>query len=266
MGAERIAALLEHARAVGRTALLPFMTAGLPDPETSPGIFRAMAEAGADAFEVGIPYSDPIMDGPVIHEGSRRALRAGTDLARAFGVVEAVGAVTGKPILVMTYANPVFRVGPEEFCRLVVEAGGDGLIVPDLPVEEASEVRAAAEEAGLGMVLFLAPTSDGRRLRAVAEARPVFIYGVADLGVTGERAEASSRAGELAERVRAVTDLPLVLGVGISTPDQARAVAEVADGVIVGSALVRRVLEAGSAEEAGRSAGRAVADLAAALH
>ena len=248
-----------------RTALLPYLTAGLPTPAASPDLFAAMAEAGADAFEIGIPYSDPLMDGPVIQQASSAALAAGTDLKQAMGVVEAVVGRTGRPALAMTYANVVFRTGPDEFCRRLAEAGASGLIVPDMPVEEAAPVREAAATHGLGLVLFVAPTSSDARIAAVAALDPVFIYGVAEMGVTGERAESSGRATELAARVRAATDVPLVLGVGISTASQAAAAGEVADGVIVGTAIVRRVLEAKTPEEAATSLRSAVAELRAAL-
>lgn len=249
----------------GRTALLPYLTAGLPDPASSPDLFRAMARGGADGFEIGVPYSDPLMDGPVIQQASAAALAAGMTLHRAFSVIAAVTAACRLPCLAMTYANPVFRLGPDQFCRLLAESGAAGLIVPDLPVEEAAPVRAAADRHGLGMVLFVAPTSSDARIRAVAGMEPVFIYGVADLGVTGERQEALGRAGDLARRVREQTDIPLVLGVGISTPSQAAAAGEVADGVIVGSALVRRVLEASDASSAAIALEGAVRELRAAL-
>ncbi len=249
----------------GRTALLPFLTAGIPDTATSPDLFVAMAAAGADAFEIGIPYSDPLMDGAVIQEASSRALAAGTTLERALEIVEAVADRTHVPVLAMTYANVVFRTGPDTFCTRLAVAGASGLIIPDMPVEEASVVKRAADENDLGMVLFVAPTSSNARIRAVAELDPVFIYGVAELGVTGERSESSGRAVELAGRVREVTDVPLVLGVGISTPEQAAAAGQVADGVIVGTALVRRVLESPDAATAEASLAEAVAALRSAL-
>jgi tryptophan synthase alpha chain len=265
VSAERLATLFEQVRREGRPALLPYLTAGLPDLESSPALFRAMAEAGADGFEVGIPYSDPLMDGPTIQAAAARALAGGLRWESALQVVEAVVAGTGKPTVVMTYANPVFVLGPERFAVRAAQAGASGIIVADLPVEEADSVQAAAEAAGLGLALFVAPTTDDARLSAVAVRRPAFIYGVADLGVTGERDRPSDRAGRLASRVRAVTDLPLVMGVGISTPEQVRALVGLVDGVIVGSALVRRVLEARSVEQAADSLRSAVGELAAAL-
>lgn len=241
-----------------RTALLPYLTAGLPDPATSPDLFAAMADAGADAFEIGIPYSDPLMDGPVIQQASAAALAAGTNLDRSLEVIESVVKRTALPALAMTYANVVYRTGPGLFCSRLAAAGAEGLIIPDMPVEEAEPVRDAAVANGLGLVLFVAPTSRDQRIAAVAALDPVFIYGVAEMGVTGEREASSGRAKELARRVRAITDLPLVLGVGISTPEQAAAAGEVADGVIVGTALVRLVLEATTPADAARDLNAAV--------
>ncbi len=234
----------------GHTAFLPFMTAGLPNPDSSPRLFAAMTEAGADGFEVGIPYSDPLMDGPVIQRGSDTALAAGTSLKVAFETIESVAGTTGRPLLAMTYANPVLRIGADQFCQRLAEAGADGLIVPDLPLEESGDLALAAADHGIGMVHFVAPTTDDDRLRRVAAARPLFIYGVADLGVTGERSEVSTHVADLSARVRNATDVPLVFGVGISTPRQAAAVSPYADGVIVGSALVRLVLEADGIDDA----------------
>lgn len=249
----------------GRIALLPYLTAGLPTPEASPDLFAAMADAGADAFEIGIPYSDPLMDGPVIQQASGIAIAAGTTLERAVGVIASVVKRTGLPSLAMTYANVVFRAGPDRFCARMAEAGAQGIIVPDMPVEESAPVREAADAHGLGVVLFVAPTSPDERIATVAALDPSFIYGVAELGVTGEREQSSGRAVELARRVKAITDIPLVLGVGISTPEQAAAAGRVADGVIVGTALVRRVLEAANPAEAARSLGGAVKELRSAL-
>lgn len=248
-----------------RTVLLPYLTAGLPDPGVSADLFAAMADAGADGFEIGIPYSDPLMDGPVIQTASAAALEAGTDLEKALGVIRQVVERTGRPALAMTYANVVFRTGPDEFCRRLAATGAQGVIVPDMPLEEAAPVEESAAAHGLGVVLFVAPTSSDARIAQVVAHDPAFIYGVAEMGVTGERQESSGRARELAARVRAHTDIPLVLGVGISTPEQAAAAGEVADGVIVGTALVRRVLEADTPDDAARELAEAVRALKAAL-
>lgn len=257
--------MFDAASAENRAVLLPFMTAGLPDLETSVAMFTAMADAGADGFEVGIPYSDPLMDGPVIHEAGITALKRGADVTRALGIVAEVVARTGKPVVAMTYVNPVLKVGPEEFARQLAETGACGVILADLPADESDRFVRAFAGHGLGVVLFVAPTTDEERLGQVLGHDPVFLYGIAELGVTGERTTGSSHAVGLAERVRSVSDAPLVLGVGISTPEQAAAAARVADGVIVGSALVRRVLEASSADEAATALSSAVGELSAAI-
>ncbi len=251
--------------AEGRAALMPYLMAGLPDPEHSADLFAAMAEAGADAFEVGLPYADPLMDGPVIQQAGTAALAAGMSMERGLEIVRRVVSVTGRPCAVMTYINPILAYGPARFAENAARAGASALIVPDLPVDEVELVAPELARAGLGLVLFAAPTTTEERLRRVAAAAPPFIYGVAEMGVTGERAHASDRAAELAHRVRALTTIPLVLGVGISGPEAARRAAGLADGVIVGSALVRRVLEAPSPAEAAQSLRAAVGELAAAM-
>ena len=234
-------------------ALLPYLTAGLPNPAVSVALFAAMAEAGADGFEVGVPYSDPLMDGPVIMAGGEAALAAGTTRTVALDILRQVVDQTGLPALAMTYANPVMQRGWSSYAADVAAAGGSGIIVPDLPFEESEPLRAACEERGIGLVQFVSPTTPSERMEKVAAVNPAFIYGVADMGVTGERAEGSPHARALSERVRALTDVPLVFGVGISTPEQAAAITGLADGVIVGTAIVRRVLEADDAKAAAMS-------------
>jgi tryptophan synthase alpha chain len=258
--------LFARARSEGRTAFLPFMTAGLPTPADSLGVFQAMAGAGADGFEVGVPYSDPLMDGPVIQRGSDTAIAAGATLDVSLGIVGEVAGTIGLPTLAMTYANPVFRRGLDAFCARLAAKGADGLIVPDLPVEESTPLCQAAGRHGLGMVQFVAPTSDRARIELVATTDPVFVYAVAEMGVTGERSGTSSHVQALVGAIRAVTDVPVVFGVGISGPAQARAAAEAgADGVIVGSALVRRVLEAPDPGSARSAVAEAVTEISAAL-
>ena len=242
-GTRQLDRLFAAVRSQQRAALLPYLTAGLPDADTSVALFEAMADAGADGFEIGIPYSDPLMDGPVIAEAGARSLASGTTMTSALEIARTVSRSTAKPILLMTYTNPVLRRGIEAFMKDAAANGAAGVIIADLPVEESQPFRDAAQRAGLGMALFAAPTTSDRRLARIASARPAFIYGVASLGVTGERAEASRWAGEMAGRVRAITDLPLVFGVGIATPESAAAAARLADGVIVGTALVRIVIE-----------------------
>ena len=187
MSREHLDRLFAAIRREGRTAFLPFMTAGLPSPGETVDTFVAMAEAGADAFEVGIPYSDPLMDGPTIQLASQRAIEQGMTLQGGLEILRQVVEATGRPSLAMSYANPVFRLGPDEFARRAADAGASGLIVADLPLEEASPVMEATGRAGIGLVLFAAPTTDDERLARIAARAPVFIYGVAEMGVTGER-------------------------------------------------------------------------------
>ena len=263
MSADRLVDLFATVRAERRTAFLPFMTAGLPDPDTSLSIFASIE--GADAFEVGIPYSDPLMDGPTIQVAGQQALRAGATLEKGLAIAGEVTKETGKPVIIMTYVNVILQVTPQRFASMAAHAGASAVIVADLPIEEAGPIQAAVEAAGLGMVLFVAPTTDDRRIERILAANPVFVYGIAELGVTGERAESGGRAQEVADRVRARSEVPLVMGVGISTPDQAAAMAAMADGVIVGSALVRTVLDAPDLIEARRRLRSLSREIAAAL-
>jgi tryptophan synthase alpha chain len=260
-GADRLRGLFDAVRAENRAALLPYLTVGIPDMDSSVAMFEAMSEAGADGFEIGIPYADPLMDGPVIAKAAEQSLASGMTIARALEITEDVVASTGKPVLLMTYTNPVLYYGVESFARAAADVGAAGLIIADLPIEEADPFLAAAHNAGLGMALFAAPTTTGERLAAIADADPAFVYAIASLGVTGERAEGSVVGQELATRIRSISEVPIVAGVGISTPEQAAAAAMTADGVIVGSALVRKVLEAGDSEEAANALRAAVADL-----
>jgi len=264
-GAERLRRLFATVRSERRAALLPFLTAGIPDLDSSASMFEAMADAGADGFEIGIPYSDPLMDGPVIAEAAERSLASGMTIERAFRITDRVTSSTGRPALLMTYTNPVMHYGPERFARDAASAGADGLIIADLPVEEAGPFLAAARKAGTGMALFAAPTTTDARLEAIVRGGATFIYAVAAFGVTGERAQSSDALATLASRIRSISDLPIVAGVGISNPEQAAAAARHADGVIVGSALVRRVIESASADDAARSVGDAVRALSAAV-
>ena len=265
MSEQLLADLFATCRDEDRAALMPYMTAGFPSPEESVGLFVAMAEAGADGFEVGIPYADPLMDGPTIQAAGERALAAGSSVDVGLDILAEVVARTGKPSVVMTYVNPVLRMGVEVFGDRVARAGGSGVIIADLPVDEADVFRKAFRDRGIGLVLFAAPTTTEDRLARVVAASPPFVYGIADLGVTGERSVASSHAADLVARIRRHGDLPVVLGVGISTPEQARLAALEADGVIVGSALVRRVADAENGAAAEISLRAAVSDLAAAV-
>lgn len=250
MSSAQLAEMFAGARQQGRAVFMPFMTAGLPTVDTAPGLFDQLAADGADAFEVGIPYSDPLMDGPVIQSASQRVLNAGVTFSIGLDLAGSVAERTNRPVIVMTYVNPILQTGVEAFAGRMAGLGISGVIVADVPLEEALPIKSTLRDAGVGMALFAAPTTSEERLRQIADAEPDFIYAVADLGVTGERSQVSQHLEGLVRRIRAVTSRPLVLGVGISNPEQARAAAALADGVIVGSALVAEVLASGTAESA----------------
>ncbi len=238
-----IESTLRARRDAGGKSLVAYLTGGLGDWQ---GMIRAAAAAGADAIEVGIPFSDPVMDGPVIQEANERALAAGATPASILDGIVDLDA--GVPIAVMTYANLVYRFGWERFAARCAEVGVSGVILPDLPLEEVGEWCAAADAAGVESVLLAAPTgSDDRLLRVVARTCG-FVYAVGLLGITGERESLAASALEIARRLKGVTDVPVLVGVGIGTPAQAAEVCEVADGVVVGSAIVRRMLEQGTPE------------------
>ncbi|MGI9666018.1 MAG: tryptophan synthase subunit alpha [Acidimicrobiia bacterium] len=261
-GRTRLEVMFEQTKAENRAALLPYLTAGLPDVDTSVALFEVMADAGADGFEVGIPYADPLMDGPVIMEAGEIALDAGVTVDVALEIVSRITSSTGKPVIVMTYVNPVLRNGIDRFFAKVAEAGASGVILADLPTDESGPFLVEAERAGLGMALFAAPTTGAHRLAQLASADPAFVYAVAEVGVTGERTEGSSNIASLAASVRSVTDAPIVFGVGIADAAQAGAAALEGDGVILGSAIVRRVLQAETNEQAKESLAGFVDELA----
>ncbi|NUR08207.1 MAG: tryptophan synthase subunit alpha [Nocardioidaceae bacterium] len=247
------ATAFEKARADERAALVGYLPAGFPDVAGGIEAMTAMVDAGCDVIEVGLPYSDPVMDGPTIQAAAQMALEGGVRITDVLRTVEAVAA-TGTPTVVMTYWNPVLRYGVDRFARDLATAGGAGLITPDLVPDEADDWVAAADEHGLDKVFLVAPSSTDDRLRRTTQACRGFVYATAVMGVTGARESTSSLAGPLVERTRAVTELPVGVGLGVSTGDQAAEVARFADGVIVGSAFVRRVLDAGSDRAAGLAA------------
>ncbi|HEU4527618.1 MAG TPA: tryptophan synthase subunit alpha [Actinomycetota bacterium] len=238
MGPDLEAALRARRDGGGR-AFVPYVTGGLPGVDAA--LLRGLEAAGADAVEVGIPFSDPVMDGRVIQEASRVALEAG---ARPAGVLSTVAeAKLGIPTVTMTYYNPVLRHGEDRFLDEAAAAGVSGAIVPDLPVDEAEGWIARCAESGVAPVFLAAPGSALGRLRAIAAGARGFVYCVSTYGVTGERAELAGTAEEVVAALRPLTDTPLLVGVGIGRPAQAAEVCRFADGVIVGSAIVRRLLE-----------------------
>jgi len=250
------------ARVDGRGVLVGYLPAGLPSVAGAIDCFTAMVGSGVDVVEVGLPYSDPVLDGPVIQTAVDRALAAGTSTADVLRTVEGV-ARTGAPVVVMTYWNPVEQYGVDRFARDLVSAGGAGLITPDLTPEEAGPWLAAADAHGLDPVFLVAPSSTDERLERIARLCRGFVYATSVMGVTGERSRTSDRAPALVARLRAVTDTPVGVGLGVSNGDQAAEVAGYADGVIVGSAFARAVLEADSPAAAVSGTGALAADLAA---
>jgi tryptophan synthase alpha chain len=237
------ATVFATAKAEGRAALVGYLPAGFPDVDGGIEAMRVMVGNGCDAIEVGLPYSDPVMDGPTIQDAAQRALDGGTRTRDVLRTVEAV-AETGAPVLVMTYWNPVERYGVDRFAADLAAAGGAGLITPDLVPDEAHAWVAAADKHDLDKVFLVAPSSTDERLALTTAACRGFVYATAVMGVTGARESTSDLAGPLVTRTRAVTDLPVAVGLGVSNGDQAAEVARHADGVIVGSAFVRVLLDA----------------------
>ena len=236
--------LTDRFAAVGRPLLIGYLPAGWPTHEGAVAAMQAMVDGGVDAIEIGLPYSDSLMDGPLIQTALTEALAAGSTTASTLRTVEAVAA-TGTPAVVMSSWNPVEQHGVAAFARDLAAAGGSGLITPDLVPDEAGEWLAAADEHGLDPVFLVAPTSTDARIRTVADVTRGFIYAASTMGVTGVRTAAPQRAPALVERVRAVTATPVCVGLGVSDGAQAAEVASYADGVIVGSALVRALGEGG---------------------
>jgi tryptophan synthase alpha chain len=242
-----VEAALRASRHAGRKLLVTYMTGGLGPDWVE--YLQVMVENGADLVEIGLPFSDPVMDGPTIQEASVRALRHGAD---PLAILDAVGRREQPvPLVAMTYYNLVFRAGHERFARMLADAGVLGAIIPDLPLEESGDWETAAAATGVGTVLLAAPVTPDDRLAELARRSHGFVYGVNLMGVTGERATVSGSAGVLAKRLKAVTDKPVIMGFGISTPEQAAAAATDADGVVVASALMRAVLDGASAGEVG---------------
>ncbi len=234
----RLEETLRARRASGAKLLVPYVTGGLGSDWLD--VVRAVVDAGADAVEIGIPFSDPVMDGRTVQEASQRALDIGATPGDI--VAQTATAEVDVPLVVMTYYNPVHHAGHERFARSLADAGIDGAIIPDLPLDELDGWSDAADGAGVETVLLAAPTTPADRLAAICARSRGFVYGVSLLGVTGERTELATRAGEMGRRCKAATDLPVLLGVGISNAEQAVEASEAADGVIVGSALIARLL------------------------
>ncbi|WP_125612867.1 tryptophan synthase subunit alpha [Specibacter cremeus] len=243
--ASKSAAAVERARAAGRKALIAYLPAGYPDKQTSIDAAIAAARNGADIIEIGIPYSDPVMDGAVIQAATTQALANGFHVADVFDIVAAVTTATDAAVLVMTYWNPVLRMGVDDFSRRLAGAGGAGLITPDLIPDEAAEWFAASDKYGLDRVFLVAPSSTPERVAMTVEATRGFVYAVSIMGVTGARAKVSSAAEAVVAAAHAAAAPRVCVGLGVSRPEHVREIAAYADGVIVGTALVAALRDGG---------------------
>ena len=229
--------------------LVTYITAGDPDLDRTAGILRALDRAGADVLEVGVPFSDPLADGPVIQRATERALAAGTTLSGVLDLLRSIRKDIEAPIVIFSYANPILRLGAERFADRAREAGVDGVLVLDLPIEEADEFRSMLATRGIDTILLLSPTTTDDRLRRAAALGSGFLYAISRLGVTGARDAVAAGAQEMVERIRRVSDLPVALGFGISKPDHVREVGQWADAAVVGSALVDVIAREGASRD-----------------
>ena len=246
----RLADTFSRIKAEGNgPGLVTYVTAGDPDLHRTGGILRALDRSGADVLEVGVPFSDPLADGPVIQRATERALASGTTLHGVLGLIRGLRDELRAPIVIFSYANPILRLGAERFADQAREAGVDGVLVLDLPIEEADEFRALLASRGIDTILLLSPTTTDERLRRAATLGSGFLYAISRLGVTGARDAVADGAEEMVRRIRAASSLPVALGFGISKPEHVREVGRWADAAVVGSALVNVIAEAGASDD-----------------
>jgi tryptophan synthase alpha chain len=253
----RIASTFERLRSGRQTGLVTYVTAGDPDLARSEQILRALDDAGADVLEVGVPFSDPVADGPAIQRASDRALRAGSHLRAVLDLVARVRPHVRAPIVLFTYVNPVLRMGEDAFIGRAADAGVDGVLLLDLPIEESADMRARLDGRGIDQIFLVSPTTSDARLVEAARLGRGFLYAISRLGVTGARDAVASSARPLAVRIRRLTTLPIALGFGIARPEHVREVSDFADAAVVGSALVQVIADASGnggdpADKAGR--------------
>jgi len=245
----RLATTFTKLRAEKRPGLVTYTTAGDPDLPRSAEILKALDRAGADVLEVGVPFSDPLADGPVIQRATERAIAAGGSLRASLAMIAAVRPQVTAPIVLFSYANPMLRLGLDAFARQAADAGVDGVLALDLPIEEAGSFRETLAAAGLDTIFLLSPTTTEARIKTAAALGSGFLYGISRLGVTGARASVAAGAEEMVRRIRAHTTMPIALGFGISSPEQVAEVCAYADAAVVGSALVSVIAEAGGAPD-----------------
>jgi tryptophan synthase alpha chain len=245
----RLADTFARLRADTVPGLVTYITAGDPSLARTAGILRALDRAGADVIEIGVPFSDPLADGPVIQRATERALAAGTTLSGVLDLIDSLRSSLRPALVVFSYANPILRMGAERFADRAQAAGIDGVLVLDLPIEEADEFRALMRSRGIDLVFLLSPTTSDDRLRKAAGLASGFLYAISRLGVTGVREQLADGAEEMVTRIRGVTDAPVALGFGISTPEHVREVGRWADAAVVGSALVQVIAEAGASPD-----------------
>ncbi len=245
----RITETFKGLKSENKKALVAFITAGDPDIPTTLDIFKAAEEGGADIIELGVPFSDPLADGPVIQASAQRALKSGTTLKKIIQLVSEIRKTSQLPIVLMTSYNPVWVYGPQQFAKDAQEAGVDGMIIPDLPPEEAEEFEVDCKSSGLDLIYLLAPTSTPDRISLIGGKSSGFIYYVSLTGTTGVRQGLAEGVEEKVTSIKNATTLPVLIGFGISNPEDARQAAAISDGVIVGSALVRLIEEASDAKE-----------------
>ena len=248
----RIAATFSRLRAGKSPGLVTYVTAGDPDLPRTAGILRALDRAGADVLEIGVPFSDPLADGPVIQRATERALASGTTLARVLDLLERLRPALKAPFVVFSYANPILRLGAERFADRARAAGVDGVLVLDLPIEEADAFRNLLASRRIDTILLLSPTTTDERLRKAASLGSGFLYAISRLGVTGARDRLADGAQDMVQRIRRVSDLPVALGFGISKPEHVREVGRWAEAAVVGSALVSVIADAGASDDLDR--------------
>ena len=243
----RLDAVFASLKSAGRPGLVAYVTAGDPDLATSREILLAIDRAGADVIEVGVPFSDPIADGPTIQRASERALAAGGHLTSALDMIAGLRPSLRAPLVLFTYINPVFRFGTDAFVSRAAEAGVDGVLLLDLPIEESGSMRAALDARGIDQIFLISPTTTDARMREAARLGRGFLYAISRLGVTGARSAVAESARPVVERIRQVTAMPIALGFGISQPEHVRDVCAFADAAVVGSALVQVIADAAAA-------------------